>query len=207
MRKGMAENTALIVRRLLAMEGVTQNSLAEELGVNQSSINRWLKGGDLRSTRYEQLLKYAQKKGVLNHRKFDLTQSTVLSDMRSIPLAGHVGAGAAVYRVAHDSVTDRVENVDVPLAFGDVKALMVKGDSMYPAYRDGDVLLFGTNESGVDSLVGRECLVITGNDEWLVKILERGTKQGRFDLFSHNAAPIRDVEIIEATPVRYVIKK
>lgn len=205
MRSGMKGEIAGILRGLKDI-GITQDVVATELGLEQSTISRWAKGSDPQRSNYEKLMKFAREKGVLSRRKIDSRHGAATVDEREIPLSGYVGAGATVIRLKHDTSTEVIERIEVPAAFGDVEAYKVRGDSMYPAYRDGDILCVEPYDDSPDQLIGKECLVITTKDEWLIKQLERGTRPGRYHLISHNAEPKRDVEIIQASPIRFVIK-
>jgi phage repressor protein C with HTH and peptisase S24 domain len=88
-------------------------------------------------------------------------------------------------------------------------AVIVRGDSGYPAIRDGMVLIYWNTDGDPAGLVGEDCFVKLRDGRTLVKILERGTQPGRWTLSSINAStpPIRDVEIEWAAPIEVRLRR
>ena len=128
-------------------------------------------------------------------------------------LIGSVGAGEVIAPFGDDST---FEAIDAPPGFpaGDVSCVVVRGTSMVPAYRDGD-LLFYQPAGGVDlaACLGHDCVLQLVPPEegftlgrMLIKTLRRGTAPGLFDLHSYNPAidPMDDQPVAWAAPVRWV---
>lgn len=206
MRFRISTESARIVRGILQSKGMTQEKLAEQVGVNQSTIHRWTGGAEIRSAEHRRkLLTIARERGVPSD---DLVEPSAGIDLaeHEVALNGYIGAGAAVFRIEHDTVTNDIEYVRVPVGWGEIAAYKVKGDSMYPAYRDGDILACPEYSGSIDSLIGKDCLIRTADERLLIKTLERGSQAGRYDLTSHNAPPLRNQHVLEAKPVRYVQK-
>lgn len=88
-----------------------------------------------------------------------------------------------------------------------VVAVRVRGDSMWPAYHDGDTIYYGEHVPPGE-LLGRECVVCLEDGHTFVKTLEPGSQPGHFNLMSYNAAtpPIRDVRVAWAAPVRWIAR-
>lgn len=116
------------------------------------------------------------------------------------PVVGVVGAREKVNIILQDEgAIDWVESPET-----DLFAVITKGASMEPAYREGDVLFFAAPKSRT-AAIGRDCIVVTDRDRAYVKILKPGSRPGLFDLESYNARePIKDAAIRWAAPVLWV---
>lgn len=111
---------------------------------------------------------------------------------------GYVGAGAEVIPLDDQGSGDPID-LPPPTA----EAVIVKGDSMYPRYQDGEKLLYLPERRSATDLVGRECVVKLSDGRMLVKQIRRRIRGNRFDLASHNAPTIEDVEVEWAAPVMW----
>lgn len=128
----------------------------------------------------------------------------------NVPLVGYVGAGHQIHPIDDFALGGEPETVDGPPAGtdGDVAAVEVRGDSMYPVYRQGDLIYYHRRpETDIDSLIGRECVVHLADGRTLVKMIKQSGMPGRYDLDSYNASPINDVEIRWAAPIAWVKRK
>lgn len=109
-----------------------------------------------------------------------------------MPLVGYVGAGAEV--ICTDDGEGALDDIDPPPGVGpDAVAVIVRGDSMWPRYSDGDVLIYDSHAS-LEKVNGSECIVALTDGRRYVKNLRRNP-DGTHDLESWNAPPIRDVQI------------
>jgi phage repressor protein C with HTH and peptisase S24 domain len=128
----------------------------------------------------------------------------------TVPLVGYVGAGAAIHPFDDHEKGSGLDDVDAPPGHnGAMVAVQVRGDSMYPAYHEGDLIFYARTTTGVipELCVGHECVVEVENGPTLVKQVERGSRAGRFTLVSYNAAPMVDVKLAWATPVAWIDKR
>lgn len=114
---------------------------------------------------------------------------------QKVRLAGHIGAGQQV-------IPDETFNgfTEAALAPDDCEAFEVRGSSMLPVARDGDIVFFG-HPRPVPSLIGRECIVELADGRRFFKILRHGSKAGLFTLDSYNQEPIQDVRVLRAGPL------
>lgn len=118
----------------------------------------------------------------------------------SIPVLGVVGAGDHVNIIPEDgNAIDWLTGPPLRLF-----AVIVKGGSMEPVYREGDALFFAPPTSRT-AAVGHDCVVVTENEKAYIKHLKRGASFGRYDLLSYNAVePIRDVVVRWAAPISWI---
>jgi phage repressor protein C with HTH and peptisase S24 domain len=87
-------------------------------------------------------------------------------------------------------------------------AVRVRGDSMFPVYRDGDLIYYSRDADFHESeCLGAECVVKVVEGPTLVKTVMRGSANGLFSLLSYNAPPIADRRIEWAAPVLWVDKR
>ncbi len=125
-----------------------------------------------------------------------------------VPVIGIISAGGSIETMSEqiDHSTPLFE-IEVPFQLPpDALALEVRGDSMYPRYDNGDVIICRKTGDDVDIIVGREAAVATdAGNRYLKKVL-RGTKSGLYDLESHNAPPMRDQRLVWVSPVNTVIR-
>lgn len=125
---------------------------------------------------------------------------------RRIPIIGCASAGEGWSYFEGDGPIDEVLlSVDI----GEAVGIDVKGSSMEPVYRDGDILI-GTKRFGADAraLIGTDCIIETSLGKRYVKFIAKGSARGRFNLKSYNPAheDIRDVQINWAAPITLVIR-
>lgn len=117
-----------------------------------------------------------------------------------VPLVGYIGAGAEVYAIDDGGALDEIE---APPGIGsDAVAVQVRGESMWPRYSEGDILIYD-NHASLNSLHNRECIVALPDGRKFVKTL-RPAREGAYDLESYNAPPIRDVQVEWAAEIKWV---
>lgn len=127
---------------------------------------------------------------------------------RPIAVVGYIGAGAEVFPIDDHAKGAGLDEVECPRGLdpSSTVAVKVRGDSMWPMVDDGWLIFYsrGSDQPPAD-LVGRTVVAHLADGRTLVKKLRRGASPGRFDLLSTNAAPIEDVELEWASPVRAML--
>lgn len=152
------------------LEGeLNQGELADKLDVKQSSVHRWMNGAEPRGDRRDALLELYK---------------TLSGDgpVNEIQLAGKVGAGSEINLLNNDDL-GMVEAP--PNADHNSIAVEVTGDSMFPAYEDGELLYYSSNGSP-ENLVNRRCVVKLGDGRIFVKTLRPGSTPALWNLESLN---------------------
>jgi phage repressor protein C with HTH and peptisase S24 domain len=120
---------------------------------------------------------------------------------RTAMIGGYAGAGAEIHPLSEDELGD---HVDLPpgAPIGTV-GIIVRGDSMYPRYFDGERLFYLPDHLPPTDAIGRECVVKLRDGRMLVKIVRRGSKRHLFNLDSWNAPTLEDQKLEWASPVRW----
>jgi SOS-response transcriptional repressor LexA len=127
------------------------------------------------------------------------------ASVRAVFLVGKIGAGGAILFEEYDEPR---EVPRPPAASGPLVALEVQGDSMLPRYDEGDIIYIRRDHQGVlPEYLGHHCAIHLADGGTFLKILEEGTEPGRYTLRSHNAADMRNVEVVWAAPVLFVMPK
>lgn len=136
-----------------------------------------------------------------------------------VPMLGFIAAGGGddkddTTRAFMAADTESAESVAAPPMMkkaGSAFCLEVRGNSMRPAYNDGDRLFFYADDplrNQRERLIGRHCAVRLTSNELYVKRLARADsgKSGEWNLESLNPAwPVMvNQQIEEALPVRFV---
>jgi SOS-response transcriptional repressor LexA len=119
-----------------------------------------------------------------------------------IPVVGVISAGEGWRSVDAGLDTLTVDFKD------DFFALEVKGDSMHPAYQDGDTVVC-RRYSGKEivKVIGRDCVVVTADERQLLKRVHRGPK-GLFVLSSYNQRyEPESVSLLWAAPIEWIKRK
>ena len=183
-------------------------SRMQELGHNMKSLS---KAAGLGETAARDLLKRSENPtqrtltafaGALGLTVPELTNDT--DRTARIPIVGYVSAGegwSPVDDESHDVIELSVE--------GDAIALHVRGDSMIPVYRDGDLLIgIKRSQRRAENVIGLDCIVETTDHRRFVKFLARGSEKGLFCLRSYNPSAghkdIEDVTLLWAAPIVWV---
>ncbi len=119
-------------------------------------------------------------------------------------VVGIVGAGAEIFP-ADDALLDSAPSP--PGSWEIPEVLQVRGDSMYPAYNDGDLIYCKQRLNSHADAIGLECMVKIEGGQRLLKRVSKGSKLRFFTLLSYNAPPIEDVRIEWAAPVVWIKRR
>ena len=186
---GLHEKTSFYIgehlERIAREKGFTTNGavngyqLAKAIGVSPPQVSRWLR--NVRPARYEMIKKMAERLKVpVSHIIGDIC------DIVSIPVYEHVAAGFWVGQTSE--YPSEYINVDKSklrrfgLSENRVVGIRVKGDSMEPEIREGDIVLVA-DPAWLEPKNG-DVVVVWMDGEGVVKRLKR--ERGAIRLISRN---------------------
>lgn len=138
-------------------------------------------------------------------KQLDLTVAQMTSEPAPpavVPVIGIVSAGEGWSPISADSNHTTEFRID-----DDAFALEVRGDSMSPVYRDGDMIIAARRAiARSDNLVGLDCVVELIDGRRFVKILAKGSIKGKMTLRSYNVGhkDVEDVTLAWAAPIIWV---
>lgn len=192
------------IKELRLQNGLTLAELEARTGISAQQLNRLEKGE--RRLNETNLSLISQALGVSSPADILISSS---KDSEGIPIVGEVGAGAEVIPIDDHAKGAALEYAAVPpgLALHGYIGVRVKGDSMYPRYLGGEVLVYKRNCDFDPSYYGDECIVKLVDGRMFVKVLRRGASDGLVTLESYNYPPIYDVHIEWACPVHIVLRR
>lgn len=129
---------------------------------------------------------------------------------RKSKVVGYVGGGAEIIPIDDHAQGAGMDEVDAPPGLSEDEeslVVIVRGESMWPAYRDGDAIHYTAIHHDVSGLVGKECIVKLADGRMFLKILDRGSTPSTYTLTSYNAPAMPNAPIEWAAPVRWVERR
>lgn len=173
----------------LAATKIPVRRIATESGVSYEQLKKFAQG-KTESTNADDAIRIARAFGVSMEQflrgELDVAAPT------PIAVVGRVGAGARVPLNDTYAKGDGLYHVACPpqLSPKGLACVEVSGDSMEPAYLDGDLLFYTRRAMGVPAeAVGSRCIVEDADGMAWVKLVRRreGQPEGLFDLVSFHA--------------------
>jgi phage repressor protein C with HTH and peptisase S24 domain len=116
----------------------------------------------------------------------------MLDGVTQVPVRGYVGASFTIERPELLEETPDTSYVELPPP-DYVEALIVRGNSQNPRFRNGEVILYDARPLTPDKLVGQWAIVEVTDGRQFIKILRGGPDRWRLE--SVNADPEEDVTI------------
>lgn len=125
-----------------------------------------------------------------------------------VPVMGYVGAGAEIMPEFEQVPPEGLDTIELPFSIPpDIIAFRVRGESMLPVYREGDtILVYKDQRLASDNYVGEEAAIRTEDGRRFLKEIQRGSRRGVFNLYSHNARLIEDVHVAWIGEIFLVVK-
>jgi phage repressor protein C with HTH and peptisase S24 domain len=125
-----------------------------------------------------------------------------------IKVVGHIGAGATIEPEFEQVDPGGLNEMELPFSVSeDAIAFEVLGDSMWPRYDAGDVIVVTKTGAQPNSLIGREAAITTEDGRRLLKRVMAGNGPETFNLESHNSPTIRDVRLVWSSEVQAVVRR
>lgn len=192
------------IREVRDQRGLTLEQLAEKAGFSESYLSRMESGG--RNVSLKNLARIAAALGVPDRELVPEDEEFV---GHVVGVIGDIAAGGRIdVNSDHFSEAEPLFEIKVPFSVpSDAVALRVSGDSMWPRYDPGDVIICYRYSQDPRPLIGSEAAVGTPDgSRYLKRILKSEKDERLFDLDSHNAGLIRDVEISWVSEVYGVVR-
>lgn len=191
------------IRKLRDERDVTLETLSEVTGLSTGYLSRLESGERNLSVKNLNLiadgLKVAPRELLIDDNP--APQTNVVRVM------GRIGAGAEILVEGEDWPEDGLFEIEAPFPVPeDSIAFEVQGESMWPRYDPGDIIICWRTQSHVDEVIGWEAAVKTADGRRYLKRVLRGATRTTFDLESHNAAPIRGVKLDWVGAIQAVIR-
>lgn len=170
------------LKELRSQRGLRQIDFAKDMGILQSTLSSWENG------RYdpdsEMLIKIANYFGVTVDYLLggEKVSSSTKTKGKWIPVLGDVAAGIPIEAI--EDIVD-YEEIDAALAAtGDFFGLRIKGSSMEPRIREGDVVIVRKQD---DADTGDTAVVMVNGDSATVKRIKK-EPDGSLVLIPNNPA-------------------
>lgn len=191
-----------LAAQLKAAPHGTRKALAAHLGVDSSAISRMTSDDPKKEGRmisgvelcriaeyfHASLPVLPKVKVVRVEPKLPKIEAPPLQPNHIVPLMGYIGAGAEILPDFEQVPPEGLRDIELPFPVPEeLIGLQVTGNSMFPRYEDGDVIVVWREQrTSFPSLVGEEVAVRTFTGHRYLKQLMAGKKKGTFDLRSVN---------------------
>lgn len=161
-----------LVKELRERAGMQQKEVALAVGVSRPTVSEW--EHQKKDPSGERLLKLAELFKVdpgivLGYQIGEKEIEASNADALRIPVLGTIPAGIPL-----EAITDIIDWEEIPTAMAkgeqEYFALQVKGSSMYPEYRDGDVVIVRKQETCES---GQDVVVMVNTDDATFKRFKR----------------------------------
>lgn len=190
------------IREIRKEKGLTIEELSERSGLSVSYTGRLENGERNLSVKNMNLLAHA-----LEVEPQDLLAAHRAKSSNVIAVMGRIGAGAEIMPEEEQVPPDGLYEIETPFPLPeDALAFEVQGESMWPRYDDGDIIICWRQGVVVEEVLGWEAAVRTSTGQRFLKRVLRGAERGTYDLESHNAPPIRGVRLEWVAAIQSVIR-
>ncbi|MQW00013.1 peptidase S24 [Sinorhizobium medicae] len=198
----MDKNYPNRINELRNERSMTIEDLSERTGLSVSYVSRLENGERNLSVKNLNLFAHA----------FDVAAQDILAKAPEkapnvVGVMGRIGAGAEILPEEEQIPPEGLYEIETPFPLPhDAIAFEVTGESMWPRYDDGDIIICWRQGVVVEEVLGWEAAVKTATGQRYLKRVLQGSERGTFDLESHNAPPIRGVRLVWVAAIQSVIR-
>lgn len=181
--------------------GENQAEFGARFGVEQATVSRWEKGEPVQRKFQAPLAKLANMP--VSEFFFQATEPHL------VPIVGYVSGGEGFNPADDHEPGADIDHIAIAVPEAEQVAVRVRGDSMRPVYRSGDVIIGAKlAQSALDQAIGQDCIVKTASGDGYVKTVHPGSRRGVYRLRSYNPAhvDVEDVELEWAAPITQIIR-
>ncbi|MDE1914707.1 MAG: helix-turn-helix domain-containing protein [Sphingomonadales bacterium] len=179
-------------------EGWSRPELARRMGTSTSQVERLEKGQRLLKPHWIDRAAAA----------FGVEPAAIITPLSgdAVAVVGYVGAGGDIIFEDSYAPGDGMYHVDSLPGLGadGLIGLEVRGDSMYPFFRNGHIIFIRRDnwDRVEDEALSDWAVCRLSDGRTLLKEVRPSRVAGHYDLISQNAPPIEDVELVWATAVK-----
>ena len=121
-----------------------------------------------------------------------------------IDITGVISDDNEIKPVSANGAGNHTFTTRVPAALGEQDAALVLGNSLYPRYDDRDVVTFTWQDGDIQSVVGKECVVLLSDGRIFLKTIVPGDGPDNYHLTSYNARPLLNVRVARVARISWV---
>ena len=193
--------------KFLKVHSLSGRAVSAAGGLSPSAASQFILGHS-RSPKADTFSRFA--KGASEKLGRAVTVGEMLGEAQAeiqLPISSYVGAGDEV--VAPVEGDGPIDYVAAPPELAEGEVLEVRGRSMLPAYEHGDLLFHRFMDPDPRNLLGKLVIAKLKDGRRFVKVLQPGSKRGRFTLTSLNPsyAPMEDQAVAAVARIVWVKKK
>lgn len=197
------ENRPNRIKELRDAANLTIEQVAETTGLSVSYISRLESGARNLSVKNMNLLAHAI--GVRPQEL--LVDGEEEQSANVVRVMGRIGAGAEIFPDEEQIPPDGLYEIEAPFPLPpEAIAFEVNGESMWPRYDSGDIVICWRQGVSAEEVLGWEAAVKTEDGRRYLKRVLRGSTKGLYDLESHNAPPIRGAHLVWVASIHSVIR-
>lgn len=207
----MAELLNNNIKHLRQLKGMSQQSLADKVGIDRSTISR-IENNEIETTidnaiKISEVFDIPIGELITKNLQFDNAELIEDENVAYIPVLGVIKAGIPI-----EAQQDILEYVDIPkrwLQGGKTfYGLKISGDSMYPKYQTDDIVIFEKNEDMYQA-DNKDCaILINGFDATFkkLKINQNGITLIPYNLDNSDGfeTTYYDSEQVRTLPIRII---
>lgn len=203
----MCKNFVERLQKYMEEKGINDNQMTVAADLAIGSLGKLKKGGKgMNSTNIEKILRYytdlspewlltgrgemlLREDPAIVQQKFPLyTDHSV--ELQNVPLYELDATAGLVALFTDHSRQTPISHLQIPNLPPCDGALYVRGDSMYPLLKSGDIVLYKEVPNGVHSILWGEMYLLSftidGEDYITIKYIQRGDNEHIVRLISHN---------------------
>lgn len=189
----VADVDQIALEALLKGVGKSKQDLATCLGIAPSAVTDIFQGR--RQVKIAEAPRMAEFLEISRDDLFRLLGVEIPYGDRRLIVAGTVSEDVVMLGPPKGDAP--LEEVESPIRGYDGIVVRIRGNSMFPRYRAGDLLGFRRNGAAPADLIGRDAIVETEDGRLLLKIIQPGSEPDRYVLLSCNPAipPMVNIEL------------
>lgn len=155
------------IKWLRERKNLTQEEVAERVGVTKATVSKWEKG-DIENMKRDKIAKLSEVFGIspLELLGMDIPKNAIpIGDIVRIPVLGYIACGEPI--LADENVTEYREVFIKDLPKGNLFFLQAKGDSMEPKIPDGSYVMLRKQPDVENGEIA--AVIVNGDNEATLK--------------------------------------